>query len=184
MAYSVAMPEWPPEDLEALTEHLLYETQMLSFLSERLGVEHLVEDRYWEEHNALIESFVIHARGLRDFLWKDTVGLERVIGRAHALLEQVDGDRLGPGHGRLRSARRAGGDRASLRLVHRCRFREVGLHRYHGRLEGTWRDVLLVERLLGDAARAADEHPPESEHHRSLRRAHPQPSAVLEPSRA
>jgi L-amino acid N-acyltransferase YncA len=41
---------------------------------------------------------------------------------------------------------------ASMRLVRRCRFREVGLHRRHGRLDGRWRDVLLVERLLGEAA--------------------------------
>lgn len=41
---------------------------------------------------------------------------------------------------------------ASVRLVARCGFREVGLHLRHGRLEGEWRDVLLVERLLGDAA--------------------------------
>ena len=41
---------------------------------------------------------------------------------------------------------------ASLRLVRRCGFREVGVHRRHGRLDGEWRDVLLVERLLGEAA--------------------------------
>lgn len=41
---------------------------------------------------------------------------------------------------------------ASVGLVRRCRFREVGVHRCHGRLDGDWRDVLLVERLLGDAA--------------------------------
>jgi L-amino acid N-acyltransferase YncA len=39
----------------------------------------------------------------------------------------------------------------SLRLVERCGFAPVGLHRRHGRLEGTWRDVLVVERLLGPA---------------------------------
>jgi L-amino acid N-acyltransferase YncA len=44
---------------------------------------------------------------------------------------------------------------ASVRMVRRCGFREVGLHRCHGRLDGRWRDVLLVERLLGDAHRAA-----------------------------
>lgn len=40
---------------------------------------------------------------------------------------------------------------------------EVGLHRCHGRLDGRWRDVLLVERLLGDAHRAAavEEQPPQ-----------------------
>jgi len=38
---------------------------------------------------------------------------------------------------------------ASIRLVERCGFDSVGLHRRHGRLDGAWRDVLVVERLLG-----------------------------------
>jgi L-amino acid N-acyltransferase YncA len=37
---------------------------------------------------------------------------------------------------------------ASLRLVERCGFTTVGVHRRHGRLDGEWRDVLVVERLL------------------------------------
>lgn len=37
---------------------------------------------------------------------------------------------------------------ASIRLVERCGFDSVGLHRRHGKLDGTWRDVLVVERLL------------------------------------
>jgi L-amino acid N-acyltransferase YncA len=37
---------------------------------------------------------------------------------------------------------------ACIRLIERCRFRSVGVHRRHGRLEGEWRDVLVVERLL------------------------------------
>lgn len=37
---------------------------------------------------------------------------------------------------------------ASMRLVERCGFSRVGLHRRHGRLDGEWRDVLVVERLL------------------------------------
>jgi len=41
---------------------------------------------------------------------------------------------------------------ASLRLVQRCGFVSVGLHRRHGQLEGVWRDVLVVERLLSPAA--------------------------------
>jgi phosphinothricin acetyltransferase len=40
---------------------------------------------------------------------------------------------------------------ASIELVRRCGFREVGVHRRHGRLDGEWKDVLVVERLLGDA---------------------------------
>ena len=43
---------------------------------------------------------------------------------------------------------------ASIRLVRRCGFQGVGLHQCHGRLDGEWRDVLLVERLLGEAAKA------------------------------
>jgi L-amino acid N-acyltransferase YncA len=39
---------------------------------------------------------------------------------------------------------------ASMKLVERCGFRKVGVHRRHGRLDGEWRDVLLVERLLDE----------------------------------
>jgi phosphinothricin acetyltransferase len=31
-------------------------------------------------------------------------------------------------------------------------FGVVGVHRRHGRLDGEWRDVIVMERLLGDAA--------------------------------
>ena len=41
---------------------------------------------------------------------------------------------------------------ASVALVRECGFREVGVHVRHGRLDGEWKDVLLFERLLGDAA--------------------------------
>lgn len=41
---------------------------------------------------------------------------------------------------------------SSRRLVAKHGFREVGLHLRHGRLDGDWRDVLLVELLLGEAA--------------------------------
>jgi L-amino acid N-acyltransferase YncA len=37
---------------------------------------------------------------------------------------------------------------ACLRLLARCGFREVGVHRCHAQLDGRWRDVLLLERLL------------------------------------
>jgi L-amino acid N-acyltransferase YncA len=43
---------------------------------------------------------------------------------------------------------------ASRALVRRCGFREVGVHRRHSRLAGRWRDVVVVERLLGDASAA------------------------------
>jgi phosphinothricin acetyltransferase len=42
---------------------------------------------------------------------------------------------------------------ASLALHRAAGFREVGIQRHHGRLEGAWKDTMLVERLLGDAAR-------------------------------
>jgi phosphinothricin acetyltransferase len=40
---------------------------------------------------------------------------------------------------------------ASRALAGACGFSEVGVHRRHGRLDGEWRDVVVVERLLGDA---------------------------------
>lgn len=45
-------------------------------------------------------------------------------------------------------------DVASIRLVERCGFTTVGLHRRHGKLDGNWRDVLVVERLLSPAPSA------------------------------
>jgi L-amino acid N-acyltransferase YncA len=41
---------------------------------------------------------------------------------------------------------------SSRRLVARHGFREVGTHVRHGRIDGAWRDVLVVELLLGEAA--------------------------------
>jgi phosphinothricin acetyltransferase len=42
---------------------------------------------------------------------------------------------------------------ASLALCRATGFREVGVYRRHGRLDGTWRDCVIVERLMGDAAK-------------------------------
>jgi len=44
-------------------------------------------------------------------------------------------------------------NQASLRLHRAAGFTEVGIQRRHGRLDGEWKDTVLVERLLGDAAR-------------------------------
>jgi phosphinothricin acetyltransferase len=41
---------------------------------------------------------------------------------------------------------------ASLALCRRHGFREVGVYHSHARLDGVWRDVVIVERLLGEAA--------------------------------
>jgi L-amino acid N-acyltransferase YncA len=38
----------------------------------------------------------------------------------------------------------------SIALVRSCGWREVGVHRRHSRLDGEWKDVLVVERLLGE----------------------------------
>ncbi len=40
---------------------------------------------------------------------------------------------------------------ASFALFRRCGFREVGTHLRHGRLDGQWKDVLVMERSLPDA---------------------------------
>ena len=43
-------------------------------------------------------------------------------------------------------------NRASRGLCASLGFREVGIHSHHARLDGVWKDVVIVERLLGDAA--------------------------------
>lgn len=45
------------------------------------------------------------------------------------------------------------GNRASRVLCARHGFREVGVYHRHGRLDGEWRDVVVVERLLPEASR-------------------------------
>lgn len=42
---------------------------------------------------------------------------------------------------------------ASRALCARHGFREVGVYERHATLDGEWRDTIIVERLLGDAAR-------------------------------
>ena len=41
---------------------------------------------------------------------------------------------------------------ASRALMAKLGFREVGTYQRHGKLDGTWRDCVIVERLLGEAA--------------------------------
>ena len=83
----------------------------------------------------------------------------------------VDAGTRGQGHGRrLLEALAAEAERSGLykltsriftsnaasRAVHRAAgFVEVGVQRRHGRLDGEWKDCVLVERLLGEAADGA-----------------------------
>jgi phosphinothricin acetyltransferase len=41
---------------------------------------------------------------------------------------------------------------ASRRLLAGVGFREVGTYHRHGKLDGEWRDTVIVERLIGEAA--------------------------------
>jgi L-amino acid N-acyltransferase YncA len=41
---------------------------------------------------------------------------------------------------------------ASRALMAKLGFREVGMYQRHGKLDGVWRDCVIVERLLGEAA--------------------------------
>ena len=40
----------------------------------------------------------------------------------------------------------------SLGLARKVGFTEVGVYRRHGKLDGAWRDCVIVEKLLGEAA--------------------------------
>ncbi|SEM05821.1 phosphinothricin acetyltransferase [Blastococcus sp. DSM 46786] len=83
----------------------------------------------------------------------------------------VDPRSAGRGHGRrllaelTRGSEAAGlhklvgrvlaGNTGSRALCSACGFREVGVHRRHGQVDGTWHDVVVLERLLGAAADVA-----------------------------
>jgi L-amino acid N-acyltransferase YncA len=73
----------------------------------------------------------------------------RGVGRR--LLEALAGEAAAGGYHKLSS--RIFASNAASRAVHRAAgFTEVGVQRRHARLEGEWRDCVLVERLLGEAA--------------------------------
>ncbi|PYR92976.1 MAG: GNAT family N-acetyltransferase [Acidobacteria bacterium] len=42
---------------------------------------------------------------------------------------------------------------ASRELLKALGFREVGVYRRHGKVDGAWRDAVIVEKLLGEAAK-------------------------------
>jgi phosphinothricin acetyltransferase len=50
---------------------------------------------------------------------------------------------------------------ASLALCKATGFREVGVYRRHAKLEGEWRDCVIVEKLLGEAAQGETAPPSE-----------------------
>jgi L-amino acid N-acyltransferase YncA len=73
-------------------------------------------------------------------------------GVARALMEALAGAAEAAGYHKLTS-RVFTTNAASLALHRACGFTEVGVQRRHGRLDGEWKDTVLVERLLGEAAR-------------------------------
>jgi phosphinothricin acetyltransferase len=50
------------------------------------------------------------------------------------------------------TARILAGNEPSLAAHRAAGFREVGVQRRHGKLDGEWKDVVIVELLLGEAA--------------------------------
>lgn len=78
-------------------------------------------------------------------------GTARGRGAGRVLLEALAGAAEAAGYWKL-IGRMLTTNEPSAALARRCGFSTVGVHRRHGRLEGEWRDVLVVERLLGEAA--------------------------------
>jgi hypothetical protein len=67
------MPARSDPELRALSDHVLYEVQMLFALTERLGSHIAMADSElpWDVEMAFLESFTLHARNLIEFLWPD-----------------------------------------------------------------------------------------------------------------
>jgi L-amino acid N-acyltransferase YncA len=75
----------------------------------------------------------------------------RGAGLARALLDALAQDAARRGYHKLTS-RILAENAASLAAHRAAGFREVGVQRHHARLDGEWRDCVLVERLIGEAA--------------------------------
>lgn len=78
-------------------------------------------------------------------------GDARRLGVGHALLEALAAASEAAGLYKLTS-RIFSTNVASIALHEATGFTIVGVQRRHGRLDGEWRDCVLVERLLGEAA--------------------------------
>jgi L-amino acid N-acyltransferase YncA len=83
-------------------------------------------------------------------VYVDPAARGRGVGRA--LLEALAQAAEAAGYHKLTS-RVFTTNAASLALHRACGFTEVGVQRRHGRLDGEWKDTVLVERLLGEAAK-------------------------------
>jgi phosphinothricin acetyltransferase len=75
----------------------------------------------------------------------------RRAGAGRALLEALAGAAEAAGLYKLTS-RIFSTNTASIALHEAVGFTIVGVQRHHGQLDGVWRDCVLVERLLGEAA--------------------------------
>ena len=68
-------------------------------------------------------------------------------GTGRALLDALGAAAAGAGRHKL-VAKIFESNEASLALFEACGYRRVGVHRRHGALDGEWKDVVVVERLL------------------------------------
>ena len=71
----------------------------------------------------------------------------RRIGVGHALLERLAEEAAGGGAHKL-VGKVFSTNGPSIALLRGLGWREVGVHRRHGSLDGEWKDVLVVEKLL------------------------------------
>jgi phosphinothricin acetyltransferase len=84
--------------------------------------------------------------GIGEFsVYVDRNARGRGIGRQ--LLEALADEARGRGYWKLVS-RIFPSNEASRRLCRACGFREVGVYEKHGRFDGRWTDVVIVERLI------------------------------------
>ena len=81
-------------------------------------------------------------------LYVDRAARQQGVGGA--LLDALADRATGRGHHKL-VGKIFTSNEPSIALVKSCGWREVGVHHRHGRLDGEWKDVLVVERLLDSA---------------------------------
>jgi L-amino acid N-acyltransferase YncA len=105
----------------------------------------------WAGFSAYDDPADYYAGVAESALYVDRAARRRGVGRA--LLEALAVEAATGGRYKL-IAKVFTTNEPSIALFRACGWRDVGVHRRHGRLDGEWKDVLVMEKLLDERREA------------------------------
>jgi L-amino acid N-acyltransferase YncA len=102
----------------------------------------------WAGYSAYDDPAPYYAGVAETALYVERASRRRGVGRA--LLEALAEEAARRGRYKL-TAKIFTTNESSISLFRACGWRDVGVHKRHGELDGEWKDVLVMERALGEA---------------------------------